>query len=327
MYLAIENNATSIIVRLGNAAGGFAADVTYSAGASVHVRAVVAKDLNSDGHLDLVTANDTSLSVLLGTGAGTFGAATTIAVTNAAGAAASVAVADFNNDGKTDLATNLTSGVGLFIGTGTGTFGAQSTIAGASSHKALVAGDFNGDGKRDLASVSQAGASLYVAYGNGNGTFGSTTTISAGTAGGTTKSLTAGDFNADGKLDLAAAVAGDNTVRVFLGSAGGSFTTATYSIAGTGTTAYVTAAYLDGDAAMDLMVGRGNSIVALSGSAGGRVHGGQHVQRGRDDELRGGGPLRPRRDLAPRPDRVVGRGPAGADGRHLSRHTEVTRAA
>jgi uncharacterized protein YjbI with pentapeptide repeats len=269
--LAVENNGTSVLVRLGLAAGGFAADVTYSAGASVHVRSVIAKDVNADGHVDLVTANDTSLSVLLGTGGGMFGAATTIAVTNAAGAAASVAAADFNNDGKVDLATNLTSGVGLFIGTGTGTFGTQSTITGASSHKALVAGDWNGDGKRDLASVSQTGASLYVQYGNGNGTFAAVTTISAGTAGGTTKSLTAGDFNNDGKVDLAAAVAGDNTVRVFLGSAGGTFSTATYTItgAGTGTTAFVAAAYLNGDGAMDLVVGRGNALVFLSGSATG----------------------------------------------------------
>jgi hypothetical protein len=266
--LAIESNGTSVLVRLGTSTG-FGTDVTYSLGASVHVRSVIAKDLNKDGHVDLITANDTSLSVLLGTGGGTFGTATTIAVTNAAGAAASVTAADFNNDGKVDLATNLTSGVGLFLGTGTGTFGAQSTIAGASSHKALVSGDFNADGKRDLASVSQSGASLYVAYGNGNGTFAATTTISAGSAGGTTKSLTAGDFNADGKTDLAAAVAGDNTVRVFLGSAGGTFSTTTYSIAGSGTTAFVSAAYLNGDGAMDLLVGRGNSLVFLSGSANG----------------------------------------------------------
>lgn len=35
-----------------------------------------------------------------------------------------------------------------------------------------------------------------------------------------------GDFNGDNKADFAVAVAGDNVVRVFLGSGGGDFTAA-----------------------------------------------------------------------------------------------------
>jgi uncharacterized protein YjbI with pentapeptide repeats len=267
--LAIENNATSILVRLGQATGGFAADVSYSLGTSVHVRAVIAKDVNRDGHVDLVTANDTSLSVLLGRGDGTFQAATTIAVTNAAGAAASVAAADFNGDGKLDLATNLTTGVGVFLGTGTGTFGAQTSVGSITSHGSLVTGDFNGDGKADLASASSASASVYVLLGTGTGSFGTATTLSVGSSTARARSLVAGDFNADGKADLAAAVSADNAVRVWLGQTSGTFTSATYAIAGSGGMAFVTAAYLDGDAAMDLLVGRGTSIVALSGSATG----------------------------------------------------------
>jgi hypothetical protein len=268
--LAIENNSTSVIVRLGTSAGSFAADVTYNLGAGVHVRAVVAKDLNKDGKLDLVTANQTSLGVLLGNGDGTFAASTTYAVTGAAGAAASVAIADFNADGKLDLVTNLaTSGYGLFLGTGTGTFGSQTTITGGTAPQSITAGDFNGDGKIDIASAYASGPTVYVTWGNGNGTFGATDSVSVGSASARPRSLTAGDFDGDGRADLAVAVSTDNVVRVMLGQANGTFNATNYAIAGTGDMTYVGVAYLDGNTARDLFVVRGSSVVVLAGGSGG----------------------------------------------------------
>src|SRR6185369_4534926 len=72
--------------------------------------AVVTGDFNGDGHLYLATANpgSHSVSVLLGDGAGGFGAAIDSAgTTNDAFERASVTVADFNNDGHLDLATAM----------------------------------------------------------------------------------------------------------------------------------------------------------------------------------------------------------------------------
>jgi hypothetical protein len=67
-------------------------------------RSVAVGDLNSDGRLDLVTANSGSnnVSVRLGDGAGSFGAATNFGPGNGP---VSVAVGDLNGDGKLDLAT------------------------------------------------------------------------------------------------------------------------------------------------------------------------------------------------------------------------------
>src|SRR5207253_166200 len=90
------------------------------------------------------------VSVLLGTGSGSFGAATNFAVgTNPT----SVAVGDLNGDGKPDLAVaNYNSGnVSVLLGTGTGSFGAAPNIAVGTTPTSVAVGDLNGDGKPDLA--------------------------------------------------------------------------------------------------------------------------------------------------------------------------------
>ena len=91
---------------------------------------------------------------------------------------------------------------------------------------ALVSGDFTGDGRIDLA-VANAGADpasgltaqSYVSIlVNGGGTF---TAINDTPTGSTTVGLAAGDFNRDGRLDLAAANFGSNSVSLLLNRGGG----------------------------------------------------------------------------------------------------------
>ena len=71
------------------------------------------------------------------------------------------------------------------------------------SPREIVTADFNDDGKLDLATLNYdavTGSSVSVRLGDGQGGFGAAMNSAGGAIGG---ALAAGDFNNDGKLDLA----------------------------------------------------------------------------------------------------------------------------
>jgi hypothetical protein len=136
---------------------------------------VAVADFNSDGKSDLAVVNQesNSVSILLGSGSGTF--------TQASGSPIavgyypySVAVGDFNGDGKPDLAVLNQCGsdstcsspgnVMILLGSGSGTFAqsANSPVAVGSSPNFVVVGDFNGDGISDLAAANNGVGSVSV---------------------------------------------------------------------------------------------------------------------------------------------------------------------
>lgn len=269
--LAMENNYTAVMVRLGDGNGGFGAETRYELGSMLRPHMVIAKDLDADGNLDLVTANETSLSVLRGNGNGTFGTATTYAIAGCTyqPCAGSVTAADFNGDGRLDLATGFLSGVGVFLGHGDGTFGAQTTYAcgGDAHHNSVTAADFTGDGKLDLATASSWGSEVYVLAGNGNGTFASCTSSPTGSR---PLAMTAGDFNKDGRLDLATANNWGISVTVLLNQGNGTFVAQSYPFLGRSyDMAFIGAALVDSDDTLDLLVGHQTSLFVMTGGPNG----------------------------------------------------------
>jgi hypothetical protein len=88
---------------------------------------------------------------------------------------------------------------------------------------AVVTTDFNGDGRADVAVHHTSGSSpVGVFLGNGDGTFQPARNAAAGDSQGEPGSLAVGDFNADGRPDLA--TANDvGTVSVLLGNGDGTF--------------------------------------------------------------------------------------------------------
>jgi len=139
-----------------------------------------------------------------------------------------VAVGDFNRDGVPDLATANSTGnsVTVLLGNGTGGFipAPGSPFAVGPDPESLVVRDFNGDGNPDLAVANTSGNTVTVLLGDGTGRFspasGSPFFVGFGPV-----FITAGDFNGDGKPDLAVAnTHGSSNVTVLLGNGAGAFT-------------------------------------------------------------------------------------------------------
>ena len=270
---------SGISVLLGNGAGEFQTQQANATGSNA--TATVTGDFNGDGRLDLATANSGSntVSVLLGDGDGTFQPQQTFAAGNSPVA---LVAGDFNGDGRLDLAVidsairdavtgyqTVPGYLSILLGNGDGTFQAPTRITeeGLEVPESLVAEDFNGDGRLDLA-LADAGdyfyggtnpGGVFVLLGNGDGTFQSAKRYAGGdNSNGGTALLVAGDFNGDGRPDLATtAISGvgavPNTVRVLHGNGDGTFSIAP-SIVLAGAVGTLTAGDFNGDAIADLAV-------------------------------------------------------------------------
>jgi hypothetical protein len=216
--LAVTNSGdNNLTILLGNGDGTFTPAVLPPATGSFPI-SIVAGDFNGDGRLDLAVANDLSdnVTVLLGNGDGTFTPTSSSPATGPIPTA--IAVGDFNADGKLDLAvTNNDGTLTILLGNGDGTFKpTSSSPATGPMPTAIAVGDFNADGKLDLAVAVGQGedSGVAVLQGNGDGTF---TSKSFLTAGGIEQgSLVAGDFNNDGRLDLAVSNYGSDGVSLLV---------------------------------------------------------------------------------------------------------------
>ncbi len=211
-------------VLLGNGSGSFSVRTGGAglppAAAAIPASRVFLGDLDSDGRIDMLTSNDGGqLGTFLGNGTGGFQGV----YENVSGESVRyVHLRDLNRDGRPDVLFSTASGkIGTMIGAGDGTFAAPvyTPFSGSSSvvQAPFQTGDFDGDGRLDVAVTNPANstASLVILLGKGDGTFDGARNFGVGTSAG---SLAAGDFNLDGRNDLAVRDLISGEVRVLLGA-------------------------------------------------------------------------------------------------------------
>jgi len=163
----------------------------------------VAADFNGDGKLDLaiVNVNFSSVGVALGNGSGGFGAPANTGVGQGPGRLAS-ATSTATASGPCGAGDDREQGLGPDHVTGG--FGAVDVPVNGPT--AVAVADFNGETRRTSRSRPQPRPASRLTLGNGTG--GSPRTTAFPIASGS-QSIAAGDFDGDGKIDLAAT----NTTR------------------------------------------------------------------------------------------------------------------
>jgi hypothetical protein len=197
-----------------------------------------------------------------------------------------VAIGDFNGDSKLDAAVaNFGSNtVSVFLGNGDGTFQMHVDYATGGTPSSVAVGDFNRDDKLDLALTNgtfSVGNSVSVLLGNGDGTFQAHMEYTTGLG---PTDAAVGDFNLDGKLDLAVANYGPafttGSVSILLGSGDGTFQSAVNYPAGVNPISVLVGDF-DKDGAMDLAVGDNNypqGVSVLLGNGDGTFQSATHNQ-------------------------------------------------
>lgn len=232
------------------AAPVFQDKVQYYNGSNVNK--VVSSDVNGDGKEDLIVLDlgSNSLSVLLGSGDGTFQAQQDVSVRNNP---RGLAVADFDGDGHMDIVVTSANDnmISILKGAGDGSFQLLDSVSVGSFPVDVIATDLNGDGKVDIVTANNDSNSLSILQGAGDGTFVVQASLPVGVY---PRSIVAADFNGDGRVDLAATNNGSYTMSILINSGTGSelaFNSAVNYSTGASPIALRTADF-NGDGHMDL---------------------------------------------------------------------------
>jgi hypothetical protein len=228
-----------VLVHLGDGLGGFGhRDQVYN-GDGEPTRLIL-RDFNNDAKPDIaVNAPDEGLILIyLNNGKGGFD----VQAKELKGLPRSVSLAsgDFNNDGNLDIVTAIipplkTGSALVLLGDGQGGFAQSASVTVNDLPTSVAAGDLNNDGNLDFivagAEPGSKAGNFFISFlgdGTGNFTQKQTTALGKGLLQG---EISLGDFNEDGKLDMAYPFTGNrdpddqsHIVLIYFGDGDGNLT-------------------------------------------------------------------------------------------------------
>tara|TARA_R110002072_G_scaffold105744_1_gene231139 strand:- start:4905 stop:6392 length:1488 start_codon:yes stop_codon:yes gene_type:complete len=236
---------------------------------------VAVGDIDGDGDLDLVTAEDTGASygyrirLYANDGRGIFSDLSATNLPNGGsvgGPPATLELGDLDGDGDLDLV--VAGGIApssfgyheLLLNDGSGVFSNVSAAQMPPDNQQswdVAFGDIDADGDLDIVWANYMGNRLYV--NNGGGTFTDATATQLPTSSAWTRGVALGDVDGDGDLDLLAANGGQN--QLFLNDGAGTFTDATAARMPTDgeSTSAVALGDIDDDGDLDLILSNINA--------------------------------------------------------------------
>lgn len=234
----VVTTSQGALIFLGTGTGHFQTPPKIITGLGASPGFLTVGDFNKDGQPDLAVMDTNpgtntgtgDISILLGKGDGSFNSPM---VVHAGGSANHIAVGDLNADGNPDMVVTYYSAaqVKVYLGNGSGGFMEKAkltpTIRGVSAlgGASVVVGDFNRDGKLDFAAalsdaIQTKNGAIVIFQGDGAGGFFQT---KAELPLADPITVTVGDFDQDGKLDLASASFVQAKLFIWHGDGAGNF--------------------------------------------------------------------------------------------------------
>ncbi|CAF5068317.1 unnamed protein product, partial [Rotaria sp. Silwood1] len=215
-------------VFLGYGNGSFAAQIMYEIGSASRPAALALGDLNNDGYLDIVVANNglNNVGVFLGYGNGSF-ASQILFPTGDNSHPYSVIIADINNDHHQDIVSlNAgTNSIAVLLGR-SNTKSSYETIYSARSsfqNSSITTGNFQDNSLTNLSAVNRKTNDIFtLLLGNYYSDFQTETILSTG-SGMHPFSIAVGDLNNDTHSDMVVINSGKGNIDILLGCGNGSF--------------------------------------------------------------------------------------------------------
>ena len=263
--VSVNSKLNSITIMMGQSDGTFANQTMHSTGNDSHPFAVASADLNNDGRLDLVTANEgtDSIGVLFGFNYTTF-RSPVIYSSGVGFLSLGIVASDFNNDGFQDIATAFIvhGTIDIYLGCGNGSFILTITysIGDNAEPWSIIASDLNNDSQVDIIVTDLHSGGIGILLGYGNGSFASATMYLFQSSG--LKSVAVGDMDNDGRQDLIVLDSHAGNVGVLLGYGDGTFSSISfYPVRGNFQNMYMVLGDLNNDGRLDITI-----VCSVSGS-------------------------------------------------------------